>query len=289
MRNLLILLLAFISLKGNSQNINTIDSTDYFSKGMEAFDNNDLTNARIFFLESYEQNPDRNTLYNIGQISLLLNDTCAACKIFEALGESKNDTISKNIYKDICIDKIDSSYYDNKFQPLTSSEKYKYFEEYKKTKCDTITKGIIHKKGHSGTVKFGVNLTEIEKTDIYARYYIQDSVKIYDFVYGVTFHDDNTLVIEKFKKNINTYLNAKYDLSMIKYGDRYLSLYLIIDKTGTIIDGYSYNNPFKDYNIVANNEIVDEIIFSAKRIKDLKPVVFFDNPIYYKFSMSIAF
>ena len=75
----------------------------------------------------------------------------------------------------------------------------------------------------------------------------------------------------------------------IEHRDRYLELKLIIDKNGIITYGNSEDNPFKEYNVVSNNQIVDEIIFYAKRIKNLKPAMIFKKPVYYKFSLYVGF
>jgi thioredoxin-like negative regulator of GroEL len=82
MRNILPLLFAIsFNLCVLGQN----DQENYFSQGMDAFNNQQYNEAQNFFLLAYQMNKDKNALFNLAATTLILQDTCEACKFFNFL------------------------------------------------------------------------------------------------------------------------------------------------------------------------------------------------------------
>ena len=182
--------------------------------------------------------------YNRGIARLYKGDTCAFCEDMNIAANKYFDDEARKLSNRLCCFKVDTIYYDKKFN-ISNQSHYKYLEEtqYKKSSNQKIV--LLHEldaKVDQPAIDFGsdgglVNF-QMKLTDIIAEYYYIDSVKYY---YSTTkpAYISNKSQYDDFKEKAKLFLSAKYQALKDQNSGAKLSVYveLKISPTGEITDG----------------------------------------------------
>ncbi|MFA4852451.1 MAG: hypothetical protein WC868_02665 [Bacteroidales bacterium] len=265
------------------------DSLGYYNLGVEAYNKNDIIKADSFFAKSLSCVVSRDALFNHAVTRLILKDTCVACKNFKIVGEYYNDIEAFKIYIEICLQHIDTIYYNKKYEKIENASGYKYYEELRTPKCDSITEVFIHKKNHSLTKKTTLGDCKTESVDIYAAYLLIDSSKNYYFIYSSSFQKDNKVLVETFKNNLKKYLNVKYNFDEIPITPRNFSVKILVNKEGEIVKSIIQSRQFEYLDKSKRNNIELDIYNSIEKMPQLKPGKYFGKPInmWYEFLVEL--
>ncbi|MFA4852845.1 MAG: hypothetical protein WC868_10340 [Bacteroidales bacterium] len=275
------LLVVFYSISFGQVTVSNLnkDSLGYYNLGVDAYNKNDIIKADSFFAKSLSCLLSKDALFNHALTRLILKDTCVACNNFKFVGEFYNDIEALNIYSEICLRHIDTIYYNKNYEKIENANGYKYYEEFRTPKCDSITSVFVHKKNHSSTKKIYIGNINIESVDIYATYKLIDSSKYYVFIYSSSFQTDNEDRIETFKNNLKKYLDAKYEFDKIPYGKRYFSVKILVNYEGKIVKSNIQSSPFEYFDKSTRNNIELDIYNSIEKMPQLKPGKYFGNPV----------
>jgi hypothetical protein len=275
MRKTILIILVFSSfiLKGQNDNdvLNNIGS-DFYNQGVDAFQNGKFREADSLYTKSIIYFYSNDAFFNRALTRLMLKDTCKACYDFKIAGEVFYDKEALNIYSNFCLLKSDTTYYNKKNQKLNNSIDYKYYEELKTSRCDSIIYGTVHEKNHNSTVMYSIyNLSNEKNVDIIATYLLIDSVKYYDFIYAYSFYDNNKVIIESFKSDFKKYLKAIYHFDSIANKDRYFNLNILVNNEGKVVKSIIEYNPFQQFDKTIRNKIKADIYYYALLMPKLKP------------------
>ena len=258
---------------------------DFYNNGVQAFRLNKYIMADSLFSQSLNYEINGDALFNRGILRFILNDTCSGCSdlFFAASGFSDKEALG--IFYKTCVKSVDTTYYDKKFQILNSKTDYKYYDELLILKCDSSVQGYVHKKNHNKTHQSPVDYRiDTKNVDIIASYSSHNSLKYYDFIYFSTFEEDNKKVIEKFKSELEKFLNSKYNFEDIPYKDRYCTVTIYINPIGETIDYELNENPFYFFDKSLKENIKKDIVIYFKKIPQLKPALHFEKPVNFEYT-----
>jgi hypothetical protein len=265
------------------------DALDYYNQGIIAYNMNSVKLADSLFYKSLKLEATKDCFFNHAMTRLILLDTCTACQDLKVASNFFFDAESKEKYYNICLRKVDTIYYDKKFQKINNSKEYKYFEEYIETKFDSNIYIITHKKNHHSTQTFGADIFNPKVVDIYAFSNIIDSIRFYSFIFSSMFEKNNKERIDSFEEFLTKYLDTKYNFDNIPHRDRYFNVELLINSDGRIYNCNILENPFNLLESTLRNEIESEIKYNILNMPKLIPDRFLGNPVnrIYKFTIGI--
>lgn len=284
-------LILFLLISGLT--INGQTKKDYFKMAVEAFNNNEIETADSLFSKALPDKPlldktGKETYFNKALCRLILMDTCSSCKYFKIAGEFYNDNEALNIYNNLCLIYRDTLYFDNKFNRIDNKDLFKYYEDLKLEKCNSVIKGSVHKKNHKSTTMRTNDILNPKKVDIVAQYVIVDSIKYFEFVFSSSFYKINQILLEDFEVKLKQNLNSRYDFNSIKNSDRFFIVLLYVDKEGKIKDIEITLSPFDKFNEVTKQNIEDDIVFSLRSLSGLKPIIFNEEKVNCIYSMYLG-
>jgi hypothetical protein len=278
MRNCILILFVLCFLTSNGQNDTASlydDAIDYFNQGIDAFKNNEIKSADSLFTRSLLIEFSKDALLNRALTRLLLNDTCSACRDLKIAGKYYNDTDALSIYSTYCLKQLDTIYFDSKYNRILTNYGFKYYEVLKKTICDTIMYGSIHKKNHFSTneISFTSQCVDYKSVDVYASFLLKDSFRYYNYIYACT--DINKLSINTIEEQIRNLLVSKYNFDTIPHKNKYFSAYIYVNTEGKIVDTKMDFNPFEFFEIDLREAIEFDIFSTLKQVPPLAPVRLF--------------
>lgn len=268
MKHTLITLLILLSSISYSQ-IGKVE-IDYFRQGIAAFENADYQAADSLFYHEYRYGSNSKALYNLAVTKIMLEEYCEGCR-YLMIADYSGDEDAEEIFKQICIKSIDSTYLDKKFSVLPDKNKHKYLVEEIHYECDSTISGLIHKKNHSNTVRPSGNVFVPRRVDIYAAYFIEDSLKYYYFNYGSTFDEDNEMILDNFISWAEKHLSEKYDFNSVPNSEAYMSLKYFVGRQGEIFDVSVNNFPYEFIDDEIESELISEIESVFQKIKGIRP------------------
>jgi len=263
----------------------------FYNKGVNLFNQGNFYDAELSFTKSLSFEVNKDAMFNRAITRVILKDTCAACNDFAIvndmfLGLEKE---ANTFFKNNCIKKIDTIYYNSKYEVCSSNYKYMYYEEIVTRKCDSIILGIIHKKNHNSTQKISMDFASSPQfVDVFATYKIIDALKIYDFIFDSTFEKDNNQIVDDFKGNLKGIINSEYDLKHIPYDKKYISVEIIIDKNGKVIRSQILKDPFDMLNEETSNKIREEVKNSSFKSLTMKPAKIFNKEVLIRYHLTIG-
>jgi tetratricopeptide (TPR) repeat protein len=279
MKLILKIVLLLIAIEVSSQS-NTIDNNyNYFKAGITAFDDGNYFAADTLFQKALEQNAESEVIYNLGVTKLMLEEYCEGCKFLRVGKIRYGDQHSTELYDKICIRKIDTSYYDRRYNQISDQKKYKYLIEEIYYECDSIVNGIIHKKNHRSTLILPGDIFNSKTVDIFATYRLIDSIKYYEFINASLFDTENNMVIENFKSKIENYLSTKYNLENIPHNEAYCSIEIYIDKNGKVVDYYLQSFPHEVLDKETASMMEKDINNAVLNINGLEPDMYLGKPV----------
>ena len=288
MKTTLAILLSFLCISVFSQDPGySIELEYYFKAGVEAFDRQDYIAADSLFQKAYNNIPEEKALYNLAVTKFMLDSLCKGCALLNFGKINYDEQYFTALVDQLCVEKIDTSYYDRKFSSIPGTDKYMYLLEEIQYVCDTFRVGHIHKKRHERMILSGSDLSNIKTVDIYATYILIDSVKYFTGIDGSTFYERNRFTIDQFLTNFEEYLNSKYDFSSLPYKQAYCTVNLFIDSNGNIENVLMDTFPYHYLDGESAEIIVEEIESTSKNIKGLKAERFMRSPVSKIFTLLI--
>lgn len=292
MRTFVVGILSLISLLSYGQKSSKYtnkDALEYYNQGIIACNMNNIKLADSLFYKSLKLEATKDGLFNHAMTRLMLLDTCTACQDLKIAGNLFFDSESKEKYYKICLNKVDTIYFDKKFQKIYNPKEYKYFEEYIEPKFDSSIYIVTHKKNHYSTQALGADIFKPKGVDIYALSIIIDSIWFYSFIFSSTFEENNKKRIDYFEEFLTRYLNNKYDFGNLSYRDRYFKVQLLVNSEGQIYNCYILDNPFDIMDGTLRDEIKSEIKYNILNMPKLTPDSFLGTQVnrLYEFTIGL--
>jgi len=243
------------------------DADNFYDRAVMAVERNDLLAADSLFARSYKIQPSANSLFNYAIIKMALNDTCTGCMYLHNVYSVYGDSNALEVYNTHCLYRYSITYFDKDYCKIANSAGWKYYEEIKNPKCESVIRGVIHKKGHGSSI----DLMGFKSVDVVAQWVIIDTVKYYQFVFGSSFLEKNRTTIDAFEGRLKQYLNVKYDLSALPDNNRNLKVLLLIDKNGAVTGSSIEKNPFTFFDPTTRDVIETDLAESLRKMPPLKP------------------
>lgn len=254
---------------------------DCFKQGSKLLEIGDYKAADSLLTISLCTYKNENVYFNRGMSRLLQFDTIGFCEDFNFAANKYFDHQAAQMFNSICCIMTDTFYYDRKFLPA-SKEKFRFTEEIRHLKYDTIVLGIIHDKTVNRelfNLDYGCegNLLDIgfKTTDIVALYKQIDSIKYFlDATNRASILDEMKYL--DLKKRAAISFQAQYGYLKKENNIDILAVVyeLTINKEGKI-ENIRYEGLFPDIPFIANENLLEkEIIEIVKRYPDYKPAKF---------------
>ncbi len=257
-------------------------SQEYFIKGNNCLIDNQYRIADSLYSISISKFETRDAFYNRAVARFYLSDTCDACIDLERLSREYYDKESIILFNNYCCDKVDTLFYDKKYN-ISDISNYKYYEITKQIKCGNKHVSTIHnRKLMNARViwnKFHdapIGLFEI-RTDIIASYILNNGQKVFNYIYKNHPITSNEQELSELKKRTVILLENKYNLLKEKNKIKEITVlvHFIINEDGSI------QKPDKIETIPQINYYGKELDFKNDIIKVMNHYPNF-NPIKFK-------
>ena len=189
---------------------------NYCQQGANYLKNEKYKEADSVFTLALYNIKNEDVYFNRGVSRFYQNDTIGFCDDMYIAAYKYVDINAAKLFNEFCCYKVDSCYYDRRYNKLTTSKGFRYLEEIQLVKKSNITRGVIHQRNiknymYSLDALSGKKLPQINmlKTDIIAIYQLIDSSKYYTITTKEARFSDET-VYDDFKKKVSEYFGNKY-------------------------------------------------------------------------------
>jgi hypothetical protein len=257
---------------------------ELIQKGNDAYEQNNFLLADSLYTAALEQYGSGSDPYhNRSIVRFIMGDTCNACFDWKILKDGFFDKMGKEQYNKFCLKRIDTTFYDKSFTPISDKKGCTFYEVTKYPKYDTQITGEIHKEKYSSINK---EPKPSQKPDLVAAYIIKNNTKFYTQVSKSSFARDNEEALRKYDEFIQKFLLQNYNCAGIIF-----KVFLYIDDKGIIKDaepmGYPYCESHSTIDSAAIVKMRSEIIKSISRIPRLVPEKLFNTNVNYIYNLVI--
>ena len=259
---------------------------DLFLIGSKSLENGNYHEADSLLSLALCSYKNESVYFNRGISRLYKTDTIGFCEDMKTASNKYYDSEARQLFNRTCCNKVDTIYYDRKFN-LSDKNRYKYLEEIQYIRKTSQKIGTIHehnRRNEVASVDYGCEKSIIglsrRTTDIIALYTLIDTTKYYSLTTELpSVYDIETY--QKLNDKCKLYFSEKYKSLKKTNDNEELSIYfeIKISKIGKIIDGKLLGI----IPVIAINSFKDEL---EKDIKDIvkiypnfKPAKFFGKEV----------
>ncbi len=264
-----------------SFNFNNKEGINYYKKGVLYLQTENYKTADSLFSLALCTYKNKDLYFDRGISKLYMYDTLGFCFDMNIAANKYFDKEANKLFNTYCCKKIDTIYYNKKFIRSTNN-KYRYFEEVKYFKYDTIILGIIHDiktEVPEFNIDFGCDNAILgmnnNTSDIIGIYLVEDSVKYYLRSTKVP-SISNTNSYEKIINKAKKYFSIKYSDIKKEYKLDTITVYyyIMISETGEVLN-IEFADFFPEVSFeFSTQEINKDFSDLAKQYPKLSPAKF---------------
>ena len=242
MKKITFLLLFICSLSSASSQLFVDEQcVEFFKDGSLLIEQGDYYGADSLLTLALCNFKNVDVYYNRAMARLLQKDTIGFCADISVATNKYFDVKSGELFNKFCCLKVDTVFYNKKFETI-SNNNYRYYEEIRQLKYDTLTIGTVHdSKAKNTQINFDLGCEEnllgvnFQKTDVIGVYVIHDSTKFFNLC-EVSAAPINKDRYDDVKKKGKLMFKAKYNHLKDEYGlDELNILYsIMVTESGTI-------------------------------------------------------
>jgi hypothetical protein len=260
--------------------------TANLNRGKKAFEKGDYALADSLFTLCVDKSIDGTIYYNRAYARLNLKDTCGFCSDIRIASEVWRDDESKVIYQSKCGKTSDTTYYTSNFK-AAAKPKFRYFAVTAKLPCDSMAYYSVHDKQKRMRISV-INLNNMESvmtaspgySDVIARAYIKDSVKVFYHIDGLLMNDRIDDQYSSFGIRVANYISQKYQY-LKPDPKKFMNVPLIIriDKTGKVAQVRLEKNPYFNGADEKYKTLQKDLYQAFNSLPAIKPASLYNAPV----------